>query len=132
MSARKKTSTRFDGWLFELVMGVGTGVLVCIGMLMLLAMVIESADVPHAMIFPLAIAAAAVGAFFAGMVAALLARRNGLLFGLACGAVLFLLILLAGFARRAGVGIGSAAVKLAVLLLTGGIGGVLGVNLRKK
>ena len=83
-------------------------------------------------VLPLAIAAAAVGAFLAGMVAAAMAKRRGLLLGIGCGLVLFLLILLAGFARYAGVDGGNAVVKLAVLPLAGGIGGVLGVNMRKR
>ena len=45
---------------------------------------------------------------------------------------LFLLILLAGVAQYAGVSGGNAAIKFAVLLLCGSIGGVLGVNLRKR
>jgi putative membrane protein (TIGR04086 family) len=98
---------------------------------MLMALIVQSVDVPRAAILPLAITAAAIGAFLAGLTAAAIAKQNGLLLGAVCGLVLFLLILLAGVARYAGVNGGNAVLKLAILLLCGSIGGVLGVNLRK-
>ena len=52
--------------------------------------------------------------------------------GAVCGLVLFLLILIAGFIRYSGVGGGYALIKLAALLVSGSLGGALGMNLRKK
>ncbi len=132
MRAKKKPASFFDTRLRPLLIGVGVGLLVCFGLLMLMAMLVETVDVPRAAILPLAIAAAAGGAFVAGLVAAALAKQQGLLVGVTCGLVLFLLILVAGFARFAGVDGSQTAIKLAVLVLAGGIGGVLGVNMRRK
>lgn len=131
MRAHNRTPSFFTRWLRPLLVGTAVGTLGCMALLMLMALVIQKVDVPRSAVLPLAIAAAAVGAFLAGLVAAAMAKQKGLLLGIACGLTLFLLILLAGFARYAGVDGGNAAVKLAVLLLAGGIGGVLGVNMRK-
>ena len=77
-------------------------------------------------------AAGAAGAFAAGLTAAAITGRRGLPVGAVCGLVLFLLILIAGFIRYSGVGGGYALIKLAALLVSGSLGGALGMNLRKK
>lgn len=131
MRAHDRSPSLFRCWLRPALVGVAVGIIGCIGLLMLMALIVQSVDVPRAAILPLAITAAAIGAFLAGLTAAAIAKQNGLLLGAVCGLVLFLLILLAGVARYAGVNGGNAVLKLAILLLCGSIGGVLGVNLRK-
>ncbi len=131
MKAHDRTPSFFRCRLRPVLVGVAVGLIGCIGLLMLMALVIQSVDVPRAAIGPLAITAAAIGAFLAGLTAAAIAKQKGLLLGAVCGVVLFLLILLAGVAQYAGVSGTGAAIKFAVLLLCGSIGGVLGVNLRK-
>ena len=131
MRAHDRTPSFFHRWLRPVLVGVAVGLIGCIGLLMLMALIVQSVDVPRAAILPLAIAAAAIGAFLAGLTAAAIAGQKGLLLGAVCGLVLWLLILLAGVARYEGVSGGNALIKLAALLLSGGIGGVLGVNMRK-
>lgn len=132
MRAQDRTPSFFHRWLRPVLVGVAVGLIGCIGLLMLMALIVQSVDVPRAAILPLAIAAAAIGAFLAGLTAAAIAGQKGLLLGAVCGLVLWLLILLAGVARYEGVSGGSALIKLAALLLSGGIGGVLGVNMRRR
>ncbi len=132
MRAHDRTPTFFHRWLRPVLVGVAVGLIGCIALLMLMALIVQSVDVPRAAILPLAIIAAAIGAFLAGLTAAAIAKQKGLLLGAVCGLVLWLLILLAGVARYEGVSGGNAVVKLAALVLSGGIGGVLGVNLRKR
>lgn len=131
MRAHDRTPSFFHRWLRPVLVGVAVGLIGCIGLLMLMALIVQSVGVPRAAILPLAIAAAAIGAFLAGLTAAAIAGQKGLLLGAVCGLVLWLLILLAGVARYEGVSGGNALIKLAALLLSGGIGGVLGVNMRK-
>ncbi len=131
MRAHDRTPTFFARWLRPALVGVAVGLIGCIGLLMLMALIVQSVDVPRAAILPLAIIAAAIGAFLAGLTGAAIAKQKGLLLGAVCGLVLWLLILFAGVARYEGVSGGNALVKLAALVLSGGIGGVLGVNLRK-
>ncbi len=132
MNAQRNNPSFFDKMLRPILVGIGVGLLICFGGLMLSAALIESVDIPNSMVFPLAMAAAGIGAFVAGLVAALLARQHGLLFGAICGLTLFLLILFAGFTRYAGVDGNRILIKLTVLVVTGSVGGILGVNCRKK
>ena len=131
MRAHDRTSSFFTRWLRPALIGVAVGLIVCIGLLMLMALVVQSVDVPRAAILPLAIIAAALGAFAAGLTSAAVAGQKGLMLGFVCGLALWLLILIAGVARYEGVSGGNALIKLAALVLSGGIGGVLGVNMRK-
>ena len=128
MSAQNRTPSALMQWLRPLLIGTAVGIIVCIALLLLMAAVVQAVDVPQRATIPLAVTAAAAGAFFAGLAAARAAGQRGLLFGALCGLLLFLLILLAGFIRYTGVSGGYAMVKLAVLLTAGGLGGVLGVN----
>ena len=132
MRAHDRTPSCFRCWLRPALVGVAVGLIGCVGSLMLAALLVQSVDVPRAVILPLAIAAAAIGAFLAGLTAAAVSGQRGLLFGAVCGLLLWLLILLAGVARYAGVSGGNTLIKLAVLVLAGSVGGVLGVNMRKR
>ncbi|MGI6265381.1 MAG: TIGR04086 family membrane protein [Acutalibacteraceae bacterium] len=115
-------------------LGIGTvaGTLVCLAGLLIMAAVLTARDMPQSVVTPLAVIAAAFGALVGGFIAARVARGRGLLMGALTGALLYLLILLAGtiwFRDALGVGL---LVKLAVLVVCGGVGGILGVNLRKR
>ncbi len=132
MNAQRKAPSFFDTRVRPLLVGLGVGLLVSFGLLVLAAAVVTAVDIPRSAVFPLAVAAVTAGAFVGGLITAALARRYGLLNGALCGLLLFLLIMLAGIARYAGVDGSRAAVKLAALVVAGSIGGVLGVNRRKK
>ena len=115
-------------WLRPLGLGLCVGVVVGTLILLLTALVFRSVEIPHAAATPLAVTAAAVGAFGAGLTAALTARCRGLAVGALCGAGLFLILLTAGLIRNGDLDPGFALAKAAVLTLSGGIGGVLGVG----
>ncbi len=132
MRAHDRSPSFFRCWLRPALVGVAVGVIACVGALMLMALIVQSVDVPRTAVLPIAIATAAIGAFLAGLTAAAVAKQKGLLLGAVCGLVLWLLILLAGVARYTGVSGSNAALKLVVLLLCGSVGGVLGVNMRKR
>lgn len=132
MRAQEHSTSFFRRWLRPVLVGEAVGLIGCVGSLMLAALLVQTVDVPRAAILPLAIAAAAIGAFLAGLTAAAVSGQRGLLFGALCGLLMWLLILLAGVARYTGVGGSGTLIKLAALVLAGGIGGVLGVNMRKR
>lgn len=131
MRAQEKDPSFSKRWLRPLLVGTAVGVIACVAALMLCAALVRSVDVPRAAVMPLAVAAGAVGAFAAGLTAALISRQRGLALGAVCGLLLFLLVLLAGFARYTGVSGGYALLKAAVLTVAGALGGVLGVNRRR-
>ncbi len=132
MNARDRSPSVFGRWLRPLLVGLCVGLLCCTALLLLMARLVGSVDVPRQAVMPLAIVAAAVAALAAGFTAARLAGKNGLLLGAACGLLLFLIILIAGFARYAGVDGGTAVIKLAALVVAAGFGGLLGVNRRSR
>lgn len=132
MKNQDRTPSVLQGKIKPILLGLCVGVLCTTLLLLLMALIVRSVDVPRGAVTPLAVTAAAVGAFAAGLTAALAARRNGLLLGAVCGLVLFLIILVAGNLRFDSVDGSFAAVKAAVLTVAGAIGGVLGVNRRRR
>ena len=125
----KQTST--TPILRPLLIGLCVGVVSCTLLLLAAAYVLKTADLPLGAATPIAITAAAVSALPAGWAAARCAGRRGLLWGAVCGALLFLIILLVGL-FRGGVEGGSAAIKLAALVFSGAVGGILGVNRKRR
>ena len=114
------------------LIGLCLGVVCTTLLLLLAALLIRSVDIPRSSITPLAVAAAGIGAFVAGLSAALVAQRNGLILGAVCGLALYLIILLAGIADGGGIDGTFGMIKLAVLTVVGAVGGILGVNRRKR
>ena len=119
-------------WLRPLLVGLCVGVVVGTLLLLGAALLLKEADLPVGVIPPLAIAAAGVGAFFAGLSTTLLVKERGLMLGALCGTLLYLLLLLAGFARGGGIQGGYALIKWAVLTVCGAIGGLIGVNRKRR
>ena len=129
MKSRSEDTAMVKKILRPVLVGACMGAVVCL--LLLMAAVIAAVDVPKAAITPLAVVASAVGAFVGGIVAAKIAKEKGLLFGAACGLILFVLVLVAGFAVLKEVRGSFAVAKLFILIGCGAIGGILGVNSRK-
>ena len=132
MSGRNGSPSVFERWVRPVLIGVAVGVIVCILLLLMMAAVVQTVDVPRRATMPLAVIAAAAGAFAAGLTASAVTGRRGLPVGAVCGLTLFLLILIAGFVRYSGVSGGYALIKLAALLVSGSVGGLLGMGLRRK
>ncbi len=131
MRTQEKNASFITGWVRPLFIGLAVSIVVTVAVLMLMALLVQQVDVPRVAVLPMAIAAGAVGAFGGGIASAIASGQRGLVMGCLCGFALFLLILLTGFIRYTGVSSGAAFIKLAVLTLTGGLGGVLGVNRRR-
>lgn len=108
------------------------GVLITTALLFLAALVISSIDFPQSAIAPVAIAAAVAGCFGAGFICARKTKSNGMLYGFVCGMVIFFLCLLCEVSFMGGE-IGMLALyKLIICVTSAMIGGILGVNKRRK
>ena len=83
-------------WLRPVLIGATAGVLCCIAVLLLFALLMAARDIPQPAVTPMAVIAAAVGSFFGGFVSARAAGSRGLV-SAATGALIFLLIVIAGF-----------------------------------
>lgn len=119
-------------FLRPIAFGISSGAVACFLSLLLMSVAMGLGDMPQAVIALFATIAFVIGGFLAGYVTAVLAQEKGLLLGLCCGAILFLVLLCVSF-TVSGNGLGMQAVtKLVCVLLASAIGGVLGVNKRKK
>lgn len=99
MKPRKEDSSAIiKRVLRPVVIGTVIGAGGCLLILLLMAAVMASSDIPKAAVTPMAVAAAAIGAFISGIVAARISREKGLMLGAVCGLLLYLLVMLAGFA----------------------------------
>ena len=131
-SHKEDSSAMVKRFLRPVIIGAVVGALCCTLLLAVMAAIVASQDIPKAAITPMAIVAAAAGAFFGGFAAARIAKEKGLLMGGACGLLLFILVALAGFAFLKEIRGAYILVKLAVMLVLSALGGVIGVNLRKR
>ena len=131
-SHKEDSSAMVKRFLRPVIIGAVVGALCCTLLLAVMAAIVASQDIPKAAITPMAIVAAAAGAFFGCFAAARIAREKGLLIGGACGLLLFILVALAGFAFLKEIRGAYILVKLAVMLVLSALGGVIGVNLRKR
>ena len=114
-----------------ITMGVLVGTVVCAVLLLVFSVVLASRSVPQGLIGPMAIFALSIGAFSSGFCSARIARAKGLLFGAACGVIITVLVMTASMIGGSELGI-PALLKTAFILFSSMIGGVLGVNARRR
>ena len=89
-------------------------------------------DLPHSAVVPMSILAVAAGTILSGYCCARILREKGLLWGLCCGTVIFLLAFFCELTLLGPV-IGPLALyKFIIYAASGMIGGVLGVNKKRK
>ncbi len=131
MSTRKEVSTATT-ILRPLGVGLGIGVIVCAVILLIAAAIMTTGILPASAVTPIALAAAAIGAFVGGFVAARLSRERGLLYGAGVGLLLFLLITVVGIAASQELRGTMMLLKAALTIGFGALGGVLGVNVKTK
>lgn len=132
MKPQSANTSLFRRWLRPLLVGVCVGVVVGTLFLLGAALLLKAADLPTGATTPLAMGAAGLGALAAGFAAALVAKERGLLVGALCGTLTYLLLLLVGLIRSGGVEGGYALTKWAVLTVCGAVGGLIGVNRKKR
>lgn len=128
MKAHGEVTTGWRGKTRPLMLGVILAVLSGGLCLLLTAVLMTFVDISPAVQTLLSVLSAAAGAFFGGMLAARIAQAQGWLMGLLCGLALFVPVLIAGLLIHHSVQIGFLFIKLAVLLVCGMAGGMIGVN----
>jgi putative membrane protein (TIGR04086 family) len=110
--------------------GVACGAVICAAILALMALVVSMRTVPQSVLDPVAVFALSVGAFTSGFCCARIIRKNGLWCGLFTGVIFSLVTLICGFGVPGNTwGLG-ALIKVAIILFSSMLGGVLGVNTR--
>ena len=132
MSVKQKVPFASPAFLRSAGIGAGAGILSIILILILLSGFMTIRDIPHGVIEPLAVTAAALGGLTGGFVASRLHGEKGLAAGLCSGIVIFFPVALYSLFTGS-FGFGSLAVlKLVTILLAASSGGVMGVNTGRK
>lgn len=131
--ARRKAETSGIVLLWKpLAFGTVAGVVAIVGILMLFSLLLSSNSPPQGVLTPMAIAALCIGSFVGGGVSAKLAGEKGLIMGAGTGLLLFFVLLIAGTAVQL-VGLDALLfLRLTLLLISASLGGVVGVNLKKR
>ena len=115
-----------------LAVSVAAGVIVTFLILSAFAALMSVRDLPHSAVVPMSIFGVAAGTILAGYCCASILRERGLLWGLSCGAVIFLLALFCEL-MLLGQPVGVLALyKFIIYAASGMIGGVLGVNKKRR
>ncbi len=131
MSEMKKS----DGWMAyikPLGIGVAVGLLLTALCMVLFAAILAAYDVSDFLVTVFSLTALVLGAVAAGFTASKLYGKNGLLIGMVVGVVLFALILLVSLAINPQSVTIQTLIKLVVTVLCAGLGGILGVNLKRR
>lgn len=117
----------------HVVIGSVLGGLLCAFLLTLFSFgFVKAQHLPQFALMPVVIFVSAASAFFAGYVTVRLVGKNGLAFGALTGFVLFLLFFLAGFLlAREAVAL-TTLTRLAIMALSGAIGGYVAVSRKKR
>lgn len=115
-----------------ILVSVLIGEAVTMGMLFLFSLIICKIELPPAVTDVLVVLAAAVGAFASGYLCGKVAKEKGLLLGLVCGGVMLAILLLFSLGFHQPSTPVYSCVKAALVLSGAMLGGILGVNRRKK
>ncbi|QEY34075.1 TIGR04086 family membrane protein [Caproiciproducens galactitolivorans] len=116
-----------------IVIGSVTGALLSAILLGLAALGFVSAgNFSHNVISPMMIALSVLAAFAAGFLTAKVSRKRGLAYGALSGLLLFILYLIAGLVASNEPVSFTAGMRMIVMILSGAIGGLLGVNKKSK
>lgn len=132
MKAHSENGSLLVRLIRPIAIGAGIGAVVCTLILVVMAAVMASVNVPARAVTPMALAAATAGAVAGGWTAARLSRERGLLYGAGSGLLLFLLVMAAGFTLMPEASGTMLLVKLALMVGGGALGGVLGVNMKRR
>lgn len=121
-----------DELLRCLIIASLSGVVSIIIVLSLLSASLALGGLPIGIIRGSGVVVGAIGAFVAGYICSRINRKNGLFLGLACAAILFVVIVLASISvtgQSPGI---FSLIKLFSMLLCGAVGGSLGVNAKSQ
>ena len=128
--SRKETPLRRA--VRSVLFGTAAAIVSCTLTLAICAFIVSIRDMPHTVIVLFSIACTMVGTLVGSFLSARLMRENGWLVGLAAGILFYLTVVLV----NAGIGIAGTGLislsRLVIILVTSLIGGMLGVNVRKK
>lgn len=108
------------------------GLVISILVLFVLAIFMTKIDMPPAVINIISIIALCIGAFFAGIIAGRINKKDGILIGLLCGGTVFAISAFVGIAMLNSDVSMTLAIKLCLVIVSAVFGSVTGVNLKRR
>lgn len=123
---------RIQRYLKAALIAILFGELVTMGALLLFSLALCRLEVPPLAADCMAVAAAAAGALTAGYSCGRLLKEKGLLLGMLCGGLLLLILFLFSVGFHQSASPVTLCVKAGAVLLCAALGGILGVNRRKR
>ena len=121
----------FSSVMLTIIKAAVAGVLISALLLLLFSLVLSKKDIPLGIINPFTAFIIGAASFVSGYLAAKSVKQRGMAVGAGCGAIIFLFVSLLSFMNTFEIGI-LAAIKLIVSVIGGAIGGILGVNCKRK
>lgn len=132
MNTRKENLSVAARIVRPIAFGVGVGALACLALLLLAATVMASCQVPQGAVTPVALVILSIASLLGSFVAARISRERGLLYGAGCGLLLFLITAIAGFGAEEAAQGTLLFLKLALATGCGALGGIFGVNMKRR
>ncbi|MBR6045865.1 MAG: TIGR04086 family membrane protein [Ruminococcus sp.] len=114
------------------LLSAGWGILVILVIVLLFSYILTKTDLPESVVSAVTACALCAGAYAGGYVCAKKNRRCGLLMGMICGGIIFLVLFVASLILVRSAEGTSGGGKLILVLLFGAVGGIVGVNGRSK
>ena len=117
--------------LKAIAIGSLCGLICCSLLLIFLAFIFtKSSNPPHTLVEPLMMVATGIGTFIGGYISSIISKEKGMLCGILCGFLMFIFIFIAGLISvRESLTI-LTLVRLSIMLVSGALGGIIGVNKR--
>ncbi len=116
-----------------LIIGVGVSAAVCAVLMCIASLALNMIKgIPYGILDYITVGIAGISVLIGSYIASAIAKSRGLIVGLAAGAILFLFTLAAGLSREGNDISVLTAIRAAVLLLLGALGGIKGVNRKEK
>ncbi|MGN0453081.1 MAG: TIGR04086 family membrane protein [Ruminococcus sp.] len=113
--------------------GIIAATIVCLAMLLIVSLILLiSGILPKGILVWVGVVVSALSAFTGGYVSARITKSNGLLVGAVCGAVIFLILFIAGLAGTEDNVSYITFVKLIAVTICSALGGIKGVNKKDK
>lgn len=128
MRVDQKEKAATTGLLKPVLFGVLSSIIVCFITLIVFSAIMHFRSIPLIAINPFAIAASVLGSFSGGYAASRIAKSNGLILGAATGFIFFAIIVLIGLAVYKDFVSVLTLIKMAISVLSGATGGIVGVN----
>lgn len=114
-------------------LGFGTAVsfAICFILLAIFALILSKGSFGEPTVTALSFAAQTLGALVGGFVSAKIRKKNGLVMGAANGAIMFALLTIISLIIGGALSV-LTVIRLILLVLASTLGGIMGVNMRKK